>query len=335
MFNTRELKKVACFLLLFIALYGACAQCDEQLIVNGGFEDLYQCPQHATGEYFELDHQLIGWYNPSMNTSDVFNACSPLDIVHNGGANVPDNVWGYQYAHSGDGYAGFGIVCGDNASEYLQTKLTQSILPMGKYEIEFYLSSGDTSAHIDGLYCTIRGVEFLFTHEKIFWPDATMMSGYTPQYSTGGVTINDSLGWIHFKDTIVLEDNYDYLNIGRWTPTSIGFDCDCFPGEFESAWSYVYIDDISLRRIDDGTLEFPNVFTPNNDGKNDLWYLPGFCGNVQIFNRWGQLLIQMDVGQKWDGTINNNLVMEGVYYFISTNYESNKKVEGHFQLLRE
>jgi len=65
----------------------------------------------------------------------------------------------------------------------------------------------------------------------------------------------------------------------------------------------------------------PNIFTPNNDGTNDIFkisasYLERFHGAV--YNRWGQLLYEWnDPNSGWDGR-NQHLtpVPEGVYYCI-------------------
>jgi gliding motility-associated-like protein len=50
-----------------------------------------------------------------------------------------------------------------------------------------------------------------------------------------------------------------------------------------------------------------NLFTPNNDGFNDLWEIPelasyGKC-NVRIYNRWGKSVFSSpDYNNTWDGT---------------------------------
>ena len=70
----------------------------------------------------------------------------------------------------------------------------------------------------------------------------------------------------------------------------------------------------------------PNVFTPNNDGRNDH-FVPiepyRFIGKVdmKIYSRWGTLVHETeDPKIWWDGTdINNGKpVKEGVYYYVCT-----------------
>jgi gliding motility-associated-like protein len=55
----------------------------------------------------------------------------------------------------------------------------------------------------------------------------------------------------------------------------------------------------------------PNAFTPNGDGKNDL-FIKGL--DVTILNRWGQQLFQGVEG--WDGTYNGKPVTPGTYYYV-------------------
>ncbi|MBC7412153.1 MAG: gliding motility-associated C-terminal domain-containing protein [Bacteroidia bacterium] len=58
-------------------------------------------------------------------------------------------------------------------------------------------------------------------------------------------------------------------------------------------------------------LPISNAFTPNNDGKNDV-FLKGL--DMNIFNRWGQLLYTGNDG--WDGKYKGNAVSAGTYYYI-------------------
>lgn len=79
-------------------------------------------------------------------------------------------------------------------------------------------------------------------------------------------------------------------------------------------------DCITIIVMDISTLYIPNVFTPNNDGVNDIFYIPS--SNIvefelQIFNRWGQLLFEADqVLKGWDGTFKGQVVPDGVYVYI-------------------
>ena len=56
---------------------------------------------------------------------------------------------------------------------------------------------------------------------------------------------------------------------------------------------------------------FPNAFTPNGDGINDV-FLKGY--NLTVLNRWGQELYSGLNG--WDGTYNGQRVSSGTYFYI-------------------
>ncbi|NVN95175.1 MAG: gliding motility-associated C-terminal domain-containing protein [Bacteroidetes bacterium] len=67
------------------------------------------------------------------------------------------------------------------------------------------------------------------------------------------------------------------------------------------------------------TLYIPNTFTPNNDGKNDLFFVSSTnikSFHILIFNRWGNLLFETnDVNVGWDGKFNGDYVPDGIYTY--------------------
>jgi len=65
----------------------------------------------------------------------------------------------------------------------------------------------------------------------------------------------------------------------------------------------------------------PNAFTPNGDGKNDYWRIPfldiGFGADVNVFNRWGQLVYHVSGAiVSWDGKLNGRPQAAGVYVYV-------------------
>ena len=77
----------------------------------------------------------------------------------------------------------------------------------------------------------------------------------------------------------------------------------------------------------------PNIFSPNDDGINDVFSITGFRNSVDIipsisvFDRWGNLVYQqqnIDTGNLalfWDGKINGKEVELGVYtYYFEIRY---------------
>ncbi len=71
----------------------------------------------------------------------------------------------------------------------------------------------------------------------------------------------------------------------------------------------------------------PEVFTPNDDGKNDKFVIKGISGRkvkLTVFNRWGNKVYEKsEYDNTWDGYPNanglilgNNKLPQGTYYFI-------------------
>lgn len=63
----------------------------------------------------------------------------------------------------------------------------------------------------------------------------------------------------------------------------------------------------------------PTAFTPNDDEHNELFVIKGLFikeYNIQIYNRWGDLLFESNTIDKyWDGMYSNRRVPEGSYYY--------------------
>lgn len=90
------------------------------------------------------------------------------------------------------------------------------------------------------------------------------------------------------------------------------------------------------------TISFPTAFTPNGDGKNDV-FRPITEGNhkIQYFriaNRWGQNVFESLQGAAgaWDGTFNDVKQDMGVYYYFISYDCSGKRVvqKGEVTLIR-
>jgi gliding motility-associated-like protein len=69
---------------------------------------------------------------------------------------------------------------------------------------------------------------------------------------------------------------------------------------------------------DNPAIYFPNTFTPNNDGNNDVFYVQGVGFQyeflLEIFDRWGELIfVSHNKNEVWDGLINGNEAMQGTY----------------------
>jgi gliding motility-associated-like protein len=74
-------------------------------------------------------------------------------------------------------------------------------------------------------------------------------------------------------------------------------------------------------------VHIPNAFTPNSNGKNDIFYAKGSGVNVikhfRIYNRWGQVVFERnnigidDRSAGWDGKYKGRYVDAGTYVYMT------------------
>ena len=88
----KVMKKLILLILTFA--YNLC-NAQINLVPNPSFEDTVACPTNVM-----MIDSTVGWSSYRLSP-DYFNSCN-----QNGHAGVPANDWGYQYAKTGDAYAG-------------------------------------------------------------------------------------------------------------------------------------------------------------------------------------------------------------------------------------
>jgi gliding motility-associated-like protein len=95
--------------------------------------------------------------------------------------------------------------------------------------------------------------------------------------------------------------------------------------------------------INEGII-IPNVFTPDGDGVNDVWYIPNSGMkqfSVEIFDRWGTKVFETTADQiRWDGrSSSGKLLSDGTYFYVLKAYlkegngEKNYSTTGYVTLL--
>jgi len=95
-----------------------------------------------------------------------------------------------------------------------------------------------------------------------------------------------------------------------------------------------------------GCLNIPELVTPDGDGHNDTWDIQGLNGfpdaNVQVFNRWGNLVYTVSpYTQPWNGEANKGVSIDGdggkvpfgtYYYLIQLNDDEGTEYKGYIEL---
>lgn len=140
--------------------------------------------------------------------------------------------------------------------------------------------------------------------------------------------------------TISPSGNYTYM----WSPAASLSCADCEdPGAFPAqttVYTLVVHDEVTncydttkfkLEVDASKRIYIPNAFTPNGDGKNDVWqvFSKGVkYFKVQIFNRWGEKVFEtLDITRGWDGTFHGAAVNPGIYtYIVAVTYLDSERV---------
>lgn len=140
-----------------------------------------------------------------------------------------------------------------------------------------------------------------------------------------------------------------------WTPAA-GLSCSDCPSPFANptqptTYTVTLEDSAGCRKDAEVVIDFlcskngiyvPNTFTPNGDGKNDVFRIRGYgmkeLKSFRIFTRWGELVFETnDIEQGWDGTFKGQRMSPAVFVYTIEGVCTNDQVvrtNGNVKLLR-
>lgn len=311
------MNKPVFYIILFLCVWGAKAQ--ENLVPNGSFEELSTCPVGADIE------KAIGWFSPTNSTPDLFNICASLSS----NLSIPTNGFGFQIAEDGFGYAGIvtysNQVNGSEYREYLAVKLNSYLKENVIYHVSFYINQANTSP------LATDNLTFGFVSEITSLNTSGIISA--DYYYPNNFLINDTLNWIKVESYYLGTGMENYIVIGNFLSDS---QTNTISTGMPETDVYYFVDNVALIEVPIG---IENVFTPNNDGINDLcFYNPIFPNlDIEILNRWGEIIIETNFSNGWNGkTKYGKDALEGVYYYRIRDTLVNAKTikTGFIQLMR-
>lgn len=113
----------------FLFCFALHSKAQINLVTNPSFEDTIQCPSNINQM-----NLAVGW-SPFRGTPDYLNACNMTSV------GIPSNGFGFQYARTGNGYAGFLSFYkpGIDQREIIGTELKQPLDVGIKYFVSFYI----------------------------------------------------------------------------------------------------------------------------------------------------------------------------------------------------
>ncbi|MEO8733256.1 MAG: T9SS type B sorting domain-containing protein [Flavobacteriales bacterium] len=217
----------------------------QELVPNGDFEQYNACPD-SLGQIY----RATGWSSPTAGSSNYFNACyqgvptgfNPFNV------SVPDNYFGHQPSHSGNGYAGFfcldsvATVPNSDYKEYVSHALTAPLTPGAVYNVEFFVNLADRSA------LSVNDLGALLSIQMPHRDDTYPITA-TPQVTNNSlVMLDDSIGWTRIRGCFTADSGYAYITIGSFPIGAAAIQeqgTTSFPPV--KSHSYYYVDDVSVQ----------------------------------------------------------------------------------------
>ncbi len=98
-------------------------------------------------------------------------------------------------------------------------------------------------------------------------------------------------------------------------------------------------DQVTINVNNDYKLLIYNVVTPDDNGSNDFWVIENIDfypeASVQIFNRWGEVILNTTAYQNdWNGVFGTDQLPDGSYYYIVSFPDTDFHYKGTITLLR-
>ena len=261
----------------------------------------------AVSTYYYFDNLLLADFESFvLQISETGHPCSPDFSL-----SIPFNS-NYDYQWYKDGVALINESSADLSMNYGE----------GSYQVRIE----------DGISCRVSAA-YIYEVPKILAPlMISICEG--DSYSFGSLNLSEEGAYIDtFKnsnncdsivnlDLSVIGSQYDTLEATILRGETLQVETFSFSNEGEfpiTLTSTSGCDSLVLVNINYFDIFFPNVFSPNFDGINDI-FLPTAPNerivsvDMKIFDRWGNFLHQ---GPEWNGRSNDEKVNTGVYVYIA------------------
>jgi OmpA-OmpF porin, OOP family len=225
------------FILLFV-LAGTPHLFSQNLILNADFEKYKYCPPTFNQGG---DNLITDWNQANAGTVDYYNVCSKM-------VGVPKNTFGFQNAHSSNGYIGLVTYTPTkrNYREYLQTKLTKPLEANKIYCVEFFISLGDNAMYVSD------GIGVYIGKEKLKSTLETSLNLRPQIKNPEGNFITTMEDWLLISDVYKAVGGEEYLTLGNFNTdkkTKVKRRTIELPAGTAWEHAYYFIDDVSISQV--------------------------------------------------------------------------------------
>ena len=267
----------------------------------------------------------VPWDAPTNGTPDLYNSCSNVVLFQ---AGVPTNNFGFQYAHTGNGYAGAGLFCFLTYFEYLQVKLDTDLIANRTYCASFYVSLANSSSF------ALKNIGMYFSNSHTFQPILSNLN-FIPQIIHSGF-VTDTLNWVQIKGSYTAVGGERYIIIGNFDPSTAADTIRVGPQPYMRC-PYYYIDDVDVHEysplidscctcnvshlgvgeLEDEKRKFKLYPNPNNGNMIlDYKIADGQAGIISIYDVTGKLLNSHTFNSSSTSlSIDASILNAGAYYY--------------------
>lgn len=283
----------------------------QNLVLNGGFEDLISCPQTQGGAPISY---CYNWYSPSKNTPDYFNICA------SGWVEVPNNMCGYQNPRTGNGYGGFASSpFPQGGCEYLSGKLSATLTAGKRYCLYFYINLADLQAHV------FDRIGVYFSSDSIHY-ETYFVLPVNPQVETTEWTYyTDTINWMPVNLEYSAQGGEKYFTIGNYRDETQSHYWSLDSNQTFS-YSYYYLDDVSLYECKGSAVEESptskaiNVYPNPASSSFTIQHNLNSNGVFELYSIDGKKLDAVALqGQEGTYQYQNNNLKPGVYLYRISN----------------
>lgn len=231
----------------------------QNLAPNPSFEDYDECPYTLSLIDAPMGIlSVLDWYRPSEASSDYFNSCASSGSM----VSVPDNFAGYQFARTGEGYAG-GYGYGPGYREYIQAPLLAPLIAGHEYYVGYWvaMATAYTGFAIDQMGA-------VFSEDSIRYSGMDVIPEVPQVESPEGVIYKDTADWELVSGTFTAAGGERWVSIGNFTP-----DDEITTEEVEGAgspYSYYYYDDVCIFDLDSAAPENIDIHDTVSCDDNEL-----------------------------------------------------------------
>jgi hypothetical protein len=315
------MKKYLFLLLCILSMQNASAQFN--LVPNPSFEDTVYCPT-GKNQLNASEH----WQNFG-NSPDYFNACSNPAFA------VPNSNPGFQYAHTGNAYAGaiffarVNIPNGPNYREPLGVELSSTLVIGQKYYVSFFAVNAEVN--FGSIACDKLGMNFYTVAFDSCCPPP--LSNSSKLY-TDSILI-DTLNWIKITGSFIADSAYKFLSISNFFNDS---NTDTLKTSQFPTYAYYYIDDVCVSTDSLYNDTWTGINQTENT-QNSITIFPnpstGFFSiespipidGYSLYNMHGQLICERVTNNTYSTSIDLSSHSNGIYIirlYSNTNTSTHK-----------